>query len=96
MTLRRQTGVNPVTYQELPVAGYLTLFRPEEIQGGVQQGDASVALTNDELAAAGAPPPRAQGAIVIDGKTWQIVGARPMYERAVLLGWTLWVRGGAS
>lgn len=96
MVLRRQTGVNPVAYQELPIAGYLTAFRPEQLSGGVQQGDASVAILNDELAAAGWPPPRAQNAIVIDGKTWQIVAAPPMFERAVLLGYKLWVRGGAS
>ena len=96
MTLRRQTGVNPATYLDLPVAGRLSAYRPEQLQGGVQQGDASVAILNDELAAAGWSAPRAKEAIVIDGRTWQIIGVRAAYERSMVIGFALWVRGGGS
>lgn len=95
-TLRRQTGVNPSTFSDLAVAGYLSTYRPEQLTGGVQMGDASVAILNDEILAAAWPgPPRSKDAMIIDGRTWQVIGARAIFERTAVIGFAIWVRGGA-
>jgi hypothetical protein len=93
MTLRRQTANNPAVYTDLAVIGFLRSYRPQEMQGDVRQGDAEVALTNDELGAVGVAP-RARDLILIDGRTWAIQNATPVYDGLALAGFTLWVRGG--
>lgn len=97
MQLKRLSGGGgtPVTAVGLPVNGFFSMYRPDEISGDIKQGDAEVALTNDELAASNwTSPPRARDQIMIDGRTWQIVDAYPVYEGSDVIGHTLWVRGG--
>jgi hypothetical protein len=91
MTLRRSG------HTDLSVLGTLTSYSPETIQvgGDVKQGDGKVNLLNDEIAAAGQPAPRAKDQLVIDGKTWAVMGSFPVYDAASVIGWTLWVRGGS-
>jgi len=95
MTLRRQLTVSPQTYADLTVQGFDRAFQPQEIQGGVRQGDRRVEILNDELAAAGWPALRGQVLrLVIDGTTVTVVDAFPLYEGATLIGHSLWCRGG--
>lgn len=96
MTIRRQTGVNPVVFSAVEVAAAVTAFRPEQLIGGVQQGDMRAEILNDEIADAAWPgPPRAKDSLLVDGKAWQIVGATPVFDGALCIGHALWIRGGA-
>lgn len=80
----------PVTVQ-----GYLFPFAPEKIAGALRQGDASVQILNDEIAAATWPgPPTAGDWLQIDGLTWLVQGSGPLFEGATLIGHSLVARGG--
>ncbi|HEY0182350.1 MAG TPA: hypothetical protein VGC09_06025, partial [Rhodopila sp.] len=81
MTLRRANpadgGIVPA---DLTVQGFLFPYAPERIAGPVRQGDAQVQMLADEIAAAGWPgPPRAGDWLVVDGATWLIQGANPVF-----------------
>lgn len=93
-TLRRQTATKPAAYADLPVQVFIVGYRPEQITGGLQQGDAQARALNDEIAAAGWPPPRAGFLLVVDGQTFAVQGSAPAYDGADLIGWNLWIRGG--
>jgi len=95
MTLRRQTGVNPATYADVVLTGVFWAYTPERITGGVQQGDATVSITSDEIATAGWPaPPRARDLVIAEGRTWSVVGASPVSIGSAVLGYSIWIRGG--
>lgn len=95
MVLQRQTGVSPVVWAQVQVRGVARGYRPEQLTGDIRQGDQNVSILNDEIAAAGWPgPPKARDSIIIDGRTWAVEGAYPVYEGDLLIGHDLWVRGG--
>ena len=83
---------------DLDVRGTLNSYRPESVPvgGDVKQGDGQVNIMNDEIAAAGWPTPRKTDQLSIDGRTWAVMGAVPVYDGPALIGWTLWVRGGQT
>lgn len=70
-------------------------FKPEQLTGGVLQGDCQVEIMNDEMAIAGFPgPPRRGDSMIIDGRTWTVQGNEAQYEASTLFGHSIWVRGG--
>jgi len=76
------------------VAGYPRAYNPGELMAGVQQGDVRVEILNDEIVAAAWPgPPRNPDRLVMDARTYTIMGAFPVYEGAACIGFTLWCRG---
>jgi hypothetical protein len=82
-------------YIDVTVQGFKAAFSPEQITGGVQQGDCRVQILADEITAAAWPgPPKNKDSVVVDGRTWSVQGATPLYDGATLLGFSLWVRGG--
>lgn len=90
MSLRRE-GASPLA---VDLMGFPRAYRPDEIEGGVVQGDQQVEILNDELAAAAWPSkPAHPDRLVIDGGTATVQGARPVYDGALLIGWSIWVRG---
>jgi hypothetical protein len=90
MVLHKQ-GASPGSVDLL---GFPRGYRPDEIAGGVQQGDQQVETLNDELAEAGwTSPPAHRDRLVIDGRSTTIQGARAVYDGQLLIGWSLWVRG---
>lgn len=97
MTLKRQTSTAtiPPTYSTVTVVGLLVSYRPESIAGEIMQGDARVAILNDEIATASWPgPPRKHDTLVVDDETWVVEGSAPVYDGATLIGHSLHVRGG--
>ncbi len=97
--LRRQNpGPAPFTYAEVPFLVVLSAFKPDQLTGGVQQGDANLQTLDDEIRAARWPgPPRIKDTIVFpDGKTWAILGAMVVRDGPAVIGHWLWVRGGAA
>jgi hypothetical protein len=91
-TLSRPNDASPPA--PLIVLGYLALFRPNQVQPPVTQGDAQLEILNDEILAAGWPQPGNGTYATIDGVAWSVLGANPHYDGPALIGWGLWVRGG--
>jgi hypothetical protein len=90
MLLRRRVGTSTTAFTDAPVHGKSIGYRPEELVGGVVQGDRRVKISQLDIAAAGWPgPPRKND--VLDGGAVQ--GAEPLYDGAELVGFTCWVRG---
>jgi hypothetical protein len=90
MTLRRE-GTPPLS---VDLIGFPRGFRPDEIKGGVVQGDQQVEILTDELEDAGWPDaPERPDRLMFDGTTTTVQGARPVYDGALRIGWSLWVRG---
>lgn len=88
MSLRRQAVA-------VTVQGSFRAYTPDQITGGIVQGDAQVSILDDEIAAAAWPgPPRRGDTMLIDGKTWALQGATPVHDGALLIGHDLWIRGG--
>ncbi|GEM_PF-2261826 len=81
------------TWQPVTVTGKLRAYRPQEIAGLLQQGDAEVVIGPSIAPIAGVPT--ANDRIVVDGAAWAVMGATPRHVGADIDGWTLHVRGGA-
>lgn len=96
MVLRRLLTANPSTFTDVTVMGYLALFRAEQVGvGSIIQGDGTVQILNDEVAAAGWPGPvRAKDQMVIDGRIWTVLGSAEVWEGGNLIGYSINVRGG--
>lgn len=94
MTLQRADG----SVSDISVTGYLSRFKPESGNPPLLQSDATVSITDDEIAAAAWPDPDAGTFVTVDTETWAVApgGAQPVYEGATRIGWTLYVRGGAA
>lgn len=91
MVLRRQATPTSPT---VTVSGYPRAYSPGELLGGVQQGDVRIEILNDEIAAASWPaPPRNPDRVVMDSRTYTVIGAFPIFEGTAVIGWSLWVRG---
>lgn len=91
MTLRRRIGTTS-TFTEAAALGVLRGFSPDELVGGVMQGDARVILDAAPLAALA--PPRKGDFLVADGRTWSVQGAHARMVGDDLAAYELWVRGG--
>jgi hypothetical protein len=91
MVLRRQASPAALT---VTVQGYPRAYSPGELQAGAQQGDLQIEILNDEIAAASWPaPPRNPDRILMDSRTYTVLGAFPLKEGETLFGWRLWARG---
>lgn len=99
MSLQRKTGGSntntPITTTNLTVQGFLSAYRPEQLSTDIKQGDALVAITNDELAAAGWDAPRARDQVEIDGHLWVVIGSQALYVGGTCIGHAMQVRGGS-
>lgn len=94
MTLRRRVGTT-AAFTDVTVVGRLRDFSPEQLVGGVMQGDAEAVIdAGPVLAAAGFAPPRKGDLLVVDGRTWAVQGCQPRAIGAQVVAYDLWVRGG--
>lgn len=95
MTVRRRQGTT-TTFTQVSVTGILRSFRPEEIAGGVMQGDAQAIITaNEIIGTAGFSPPVKGDFVAIDGKNWAVLGVTPRMIESDVVAYHLWMRGGA-
>lgn len=91
MVLRRQATPTSPT---VTLLAYPRAYQPGELAAGVQQGDVRIETLHDEIAAAGWPfPPRNPDRVTMDGRTYTVQGAFPLYEAGACIGWQLWCRG---
>ncbi|EHM01153.1 hypothetical protein HMPREF9946_02228 [Acetobacteraceae bacterium AT-5844] len=90
MVLHRSGATPP----SVTLLGFPRAYRPDELEGGVIQGDQQVEILADELNAAGwTDKPERPDRLVIDGRSTAVQGSRAVCDGALLIGYSLWVRG---
>lgn len=94
MLLRRRVGTTS-SYTDVPVRAISEGYKPDELVGGLQQGDRHVTFTNDELSKQSAfvGPPKKGDFIVVDGVQTAIQGVETMRLGDDVLAHVAWVRG---
>ncbi|UPY35500.1 hypothetical protein [Sediminicoccus sp. KRV36] len=93
MALRRRTGTALSTFTETAVTGFVVAFNPSEIIGLIQQGDSRATIGADvgTLTA-----PAANDLLQVDGTAWRVMGSHPLVVGSTVVGYRLWLRGGAK
>jgi hypothetical protein len=66
-------------------------YRPDELSGGIQQGDSTAILSPTNLAVAGVP--KRLDKLTVGGRKRNIEAAEPVYMNDVLVRVNLWLRG---
>jgi hypothetical protein len=94
MTLRRRQAVT-TTFTDVATRGVLLAYSPDEITGGVIQGDARVIVEAPAIVAAFTAPLKGDY-LVIDGKAWLVQGAHARNVAGTVAAFEVWVRGGAN
>jgi hypothetical protein len=87
MTLKRRVGTT-TAFTSLTVHGRSRTYRPEELTGGVAQGDRRIRISALELATWDGAPQKND---LLDGAAVQ--GADALYDGETLVGYVVWVRG---
>lgn len=93
MTVRRRVGTG-ATFTTATAHGALGAYRPDQLVGGVMQGDAQIILDAAPIIAAGLAPLVKGDQVVADGRTWAAQGVQARYDGPRLCAFELWVRGG--
>jgi hypothetical protein len=106
--VRRQVGNDAQQATDATVRAVVRGYEPQELAGGIQQGDSRVIISPVDLAAAhwpggqpvGSPPspldaivPRAGDRVVIAGRSRAIVMSAPIYVDGELVRIDMQVRG---
>ena len=80
---------------EATVKGFVRGYRPDELAGGIQQGDSSIVLSPTQLAATAfaSAPVRANDKAETNGRRRNVQMADPVYINDVLVRINLQVRG---
>jgi hypothetical protein len=93
MSLRRRIGTTN-TFTEVAVRGLSANYPPEELVGGIVQGDRKVIISNAEIDAASWPgPPRRGDILVIDGISTTVQAPDNRVLLSTTVGHVLQVRG---
>lgn len=93
--LRRRVGMSSA-FTDIALLGRIRDVRPDELVGGVKQGDAKVVVeAAPVLAAAGFAPPRKGDFIVAEGRTWAVEGCETRFIATGVDGYELHLRGGS-
>lgn len=91
--LRRRVGTTN-TFTEIAVRGVIAGYSPEELVGGIAQGDKRAVISNKEIAAANWPgPPRRGDILVVDGGSLTVQAPDPRWIGVEAVGHVLQVRG---
>lgn len=92
VVLRRFTGIGQArTFTDATVRALVRDYRPDEIVGGIAQGDTEVALSPTGVLAGGLPKRGDQ--VVIDGGVRTVQGAPPLRISGTVVRINLQVRG---
>lgn len=96
VTVRRRVGTGATFDPSVSVKGKVHHYRPEELVGGIDQGDRRVTIAPAELVSAGwdtGDAPRKGDQIVIDSKVSTVQGCDVRYVSGVEARYDIWVRG---
>ncbi|WP_246694785.1 hypothetical protein [Methylobacterium sp. WL6] len=101
--IRRAIGTSPATYAEAPLRILIRGYKPEELSGGVVQGDSKVIASPTSLLAVSPTvwPGKATGTLVpknldqvtIQGRLRSVQAVAAFYENSELVRLELQVRG---
>lgn len=92
VTLRRFTGVGSArTFTDATVRAFVRDYRPDELAGGIVQGDTVVTLSPTDVAAGGLP--KIGDKVVIDGRERTVQAAPPVRIAGMVVRINLQVRG---
>jgi len=77
-----------------PVRAFVRGYQPEELSGGIQQGDSTMILSPTGLAASGfVGPLKRLDRVTVAGKIQIIQVANPVTMNDVIVRWECWLRG---
>jgi hypothetical protein len=94
IVLRRTTGTKPAIPLDVGVRASVRGYRPEELVGGIIQGDSLVIVSPTEMKQRRwCWPPRANDKAVIDEKVRNVVAVNGIKMKGVLVRIELTVRG---
>jgi len=94
VVLRRRVSSNPDVFADVSVTAVVRGYQPQELVGGIQQGDKDVIIGDLEIAAAGWPgPPRVKDLVVIRGVTHSVQGVDTLQAGSATVRHNLTVRG---
>jgi hypothetical protein len=94
--LQRQARGSTSIEHQADLLGFPHAPGAADFTAGVQQGDLVVETLDDELQAYGWPDqPRSRDKLLLDGLTYTVANAFPIFDAALRIGWRIWVKGGA-
>lgn len=94
VTLRRVTGTTSQTFTDVPVRAFIRNFLPNELVGGITQGDRLAIIANVEIAAASWPgPPRKGDQIIAGSKVSTVQAVEPVRTEGIIIRHNLTIRG---
>ena len=92
--LRRYTGVGAARVSaDTAVRAFVRDYQPDELVGGITQGDTQIVLSPTDVLAGGGAMPQKGDQIIIDGKLRMIVAAPPVRVGNVVARINLQVKG---
>lgn len=89
---KRRVGMT-TAFTEVGVNVYLRAYAPNELVGGVVQGDMKGVMSHKEITLSSLQDPRRGDFLDALGTTWSVQAASPRYYGGTLVGYDLWVRG---
>lgn len=89
MVLKRRVGTTSA-FTECTVNGAGQQYSPDQLVGGITQGDRRIRIAQSDIDAASWPGPPRKGDF-LDGAAVQ--GVEPLYWGDDLVGFQVWVRG---
>ncbi len=96
VTIRRRVGTGATFDPSVTVKGRVHSYRPEELIGGVQQGDRRIVIAPAELIAAGwdtGDAPRKGDQVLIASAVTTVQGCEVRYLSGTAARYDIWVRG---
>jgi hypothetical protein len=96
VVVRRRTGTTSSFSPSVTVKGRVHSFRPEELIGGIQQGDRRVTIAPSVLVSAGwntGDAPRKGDQVLIDSQVFTVQACEPRYYAGSLARYDIWIRG---
>lgn len=80
---------------EVTILARVHSYAPQDLVGGLQQGDRKLVIAPLDLAAAGYPGmPKPGDQVVIDQRTAVVQGCEPRHDGLDLARYDVWIRGG--
>jgi hypothetical protein len=82
------------TTATIDLIGFPYVYRPDQIQNAIQQGDMQVEIMNDEIKENGWDAPTTQFYwLIIDGQRRTIQNSQAIFDGDLLIGFSIWCRG---
>lgn len=94
MMVRRRIGTSS-DFTSASTIGALAMYGPDQLVGGVVQGDGRIILDSAPLVAAGLAPMQKGDQVMVDDRTWSVQGPPKLrFDGPMLCAIEVWVRGG--